>query len=96
MSGKGYSYTTLSGGPDEPVRVKVSFYLDARAWITVPGIKAGQPLLTIAFGDVSVRFGPAAEQVTEQDARIARTLADHAAIYAAEVERLSKAGTDAA
>ncbi|HXP19670.1 MAG TPA: hypothetical protein VN840_08500 [Streptosporangiaceae bacterium] len=92
MSEKGYTYTTLSGGPGEPVRVTVSFYLDDRAWIRVPGIEAGQPVLSIEHGDVLVRFGPAAGQVTGQDARIARTLAGQAAIYAAEIERLSAAG----
>jgi hypothetical protein len=103
VSEKGYTYTTLSARPGEPVVVAVSFYLDAKAWLTVPGIDAGRPRLTISHGDVSVRIGPAAEeQVTAEDARIARTLADQAAVYAAEVERLSAAsqagsgGADAA
>jgi hypothetical protein len=93
VSEKGYTYTTLSCGPGEPVRIKVSFYLDSRAWITTSGIDAGKPVLNISHGDVSVSIGPAKEQVTAEDARIARTLADQAAIYAAEVERLSRSGT---
>jgi len=70
--------------PGEPVRVTVSFYLDQRAWITVSGIDVGEPRLSIAHGDVSVRVGPSGpDAVTEQDARIARCLADQAAMYAA-------------
>jgi hypothetical protein len=101
MSGQGYTYTTLSGGPEEPVRVGVSFHLDDRAWICVAGAENGRPHLVIAHGDVSVSVGLAPDQVTAEDARIARHLADQAAEYAAEVERLSaatsmapEAGTD--
>jgi hypothetical protein len=91
----GYTYTTMSAQPGEPTRVGVSFYLDRHAWITVSGVEAGRPGLSIAHGDVSVRVGPSdPDAVTEQDARIARSLADQAATYAAEIERLS-AGNDA-
>jgi hypothetical protein len=89
----GYSYTTLSAGPGEPVRVGVSFCLDEQAWIVVCGIEAGRPHLTVEHGDVSVRFAPRSDTViTAEDARIARKLADQAASYAAEVERLSGTG----
>src|ERR1022692_1395803 len=103
MSGKGYTYTTLSGGPDKPMNITVSFYLDDRAWIRVSGAGTGRPVLSISHGEVSVNVGPAAAaRVTAQDARIARSLADLTAEYAAEVERLSTtdqaspAGADAA
>jgi len=86
----GYSYTTLSSRPGEPVRVGVSFYLDEHTWIVVPGAGSAMPHLTVSHGDVSVSISPASPgQVTGQDARIARKLAEHAAIYAAEIERLA-------
>jgi len=86
----GYTYTTLSAHPGEPVRVGVSFYLDERASIQVPGTGTDAPHLSVSHGDVLVSIGPARpDQVTEQDARIARKLAARAAAYAAEVERLA-------
>jgi hypothetical protein len=88
---EGYAYTTISARPGEPTRVTVSFYLDQHSWIAVPGIKNGKPHLNITHGEVSVSIGPSAEQVTAQDALLARTLADKAARYAAEVERLCPA-----
>jgi hypothetical protein len=89
---EGYTYTTLSSHQGEPVRVGVSFYLDTHAWVAVCGRESGQPRLTVSHGDVSVSIGPASPgQVTEQDARIARSLADQAAAYAAEIERLAAA-----
>ena len=88
---EGYTYTTLSAHPGEPVRVSVSFYLDERAFIDVCGTKPdGRPFLSISHGDVSVCIASRSDgAVTAEDARIARTLADQAATYAAEVERLS-------
>jgi hypothetical protein len=89
---EGYTYTTLSGGPDKPMNVTVSFYLDDLAWMRVVGADTGRPLLCISHGEVSVNVGPAAPGlVTAEDARIARSLADLAAEYASEVERLSTA-----
>ncbi|MDQ2873951.1 MAG: hypothetical protein M3Y33_03690 [Actinomycetota bacterium] len=94
MSG-GYSYTTLSAHEGEPVRVAVSFYLDGRAWISVPGAGTGEPHLHLSHGDVTVRVSPCAPgRVTAQDARIARELAGKAAEYAAEIERLHAACGD--
>jgi hypothetical protein len=90
---EGYTYTTLSAHQGEPVKVAVSFYLDEHAWINVCGAEAGRPHLAVSHGDVSVSIAPArADRATEQDARLARTLADQAATYAAEVERLAAAG----
>ena len=88
---EGYSYTTLSSHPGQPVRVRVSFYLDERAYIEFYGAEqGGRPFLSISHGDVSVSIGPCSDaEVTAEDARIARTLADLAASYAAEIERLS-------
>jgi len=95
MSGDGYTYTTISAGPGEPTHITVSFYLDDAAWITVYGAGKGRPQLGIAHGEVSVNIAPRAEGIgTAEDVRIARTLADKAAAYAAEVERLA-ASTDA-
>jgi hypothetical protein len=90
----GYTYTTISAHPGDPVRVGVSFYLDEHAHLMVAGAGQGSPHLHVSHGDVSASFGPACpDQVTEQDARIARSLADKAAEYAAAVERLA-AGSD--
>jgi hypothetical protein len=94
MSG-GYSYTTLSGGPHEPMRVSVSFYLDADARVTVPGMSTGKPHLAIEHGDVSVRVCPRPGGVTAEDARFAATVAEQAAVYAAELERLHTGRDDA-
>jgi hypothetical protein len=90
MSG-GYSYTTLSADRDLPVRVTVAFYLDDAAWLRVSGVGTDRPHLGVSYGDVSVTIGPVPGEVTGQDARVARRLADLAAEYAADVERLSKA-----
>ena len=95
MSEPGYTHTTLSAHPGEPVRVGVSFYLDDTSWITTAGTESGKPLLVIAHGDVSVHFCPRPGGVTAGDARLARELADQAAEYAACLERLSAANTTA-
>ncbi len=86
----GYTYTTISAGPGEPVRVGVSFYLDERG---VDRGACGRALTGRTWpsrhGDVSV--GHRARRLARsaaEDARIARELADQAAAYAAEVERL--------
>jgi hypothetical protein len=97
----GYTYTTIQAGPDEPVRIGVLCYLDDAASIRVCGQDNDRPQLWIAHGDVSVTILPTLGQVTAADARIARDLADKAAAYAAEVERLraehdAKAAADSA
>jgi hypothetical protein len=89
---EGYTYTTLSAHLGQPVRIAVSFHLDSQAWFAVPGAGTGQPHLHISHGDVSADFGPCAPgTVTAEDARIARELADKAAEYATEIERLHAA-----
>lgn len=88
MSG-GYTYTSISARLGEPTRIGVSFYLDQDAWIVVPGAGTDKPHLTIAHGDVSVSIGPRTDVITTDDAKIARNLADQAATYAAEIERLA-------
>jgi hypothetical protein len=91
---EGRTYTTLSADYGEPVRVGVSFYLDGRAWFSVPGAGTDNPHLHVSHGDVSVGFSPCVPgQVTAEDARIARELASKAAEYAAEIERLHVAST---
>jgi hypothetical protein len=87
----GYSYTTLSARPGEPVRVGVGFHLDAEAWVCVAGAESGQPQLVVSYGDVSAHFRPPPGPVTAEAAQVARRLAEVAAEYAAEVERLSAA-----
>ena len=39
------------------------------------------------------RIGPRTDEVTAEDAKIARNLADQAATYAAEIERLAASST---
>ena len=90
MSG-GYTYTSISARPGEPTRIGVSFYLDEDVWIAVAGADTDRPHLHIAHGEVSVAIGTRTEMVTAGDAKIARHLADQAASYAAEVERLAAA-----
>lgn len=93
MSG-GYTYTTISARPGEPVRVGVGFYLGQDAWIAVCGAGDDRPHLALRHGDVTVSIGPArADQVTQEDARIAQRLADQTARYAAEIGRLAAAGS---
>jgi hypothetical protein len=89
---EGYSYTTLSAHPGEPVQVGVALHLDERAWIVTCGAGKARPHLAVRLGDVAVSICPASPgNVTEDDARIARRLADEAAKYAAEIERLAAA-----
>jgi hypothetical protein len=98
----GYTYTVISAHPGEPTRIEVSFYLDDRAWISVPGAGGSRPHLHVVHEHVSVSIGPRTETVTAGDVALARQLADQAARYAAEVERLATqqqaddAGTTAA
>ncbi|MGH3155502.1 MAG: hypothetical protein ACRDNF_02830 [Streptosporangiaceae bacterium] len=87
MSG-GYTYTTITGGPEEPVRIGVSFYLDDAAHIRNYGQGGDRPMFGIQHGDVEVLFIPPHGQFSEDDVRLARELAAKAAIYAAEVARL--------
>ena len=84
----GYTFTTITGGPEEPTRIEGSFYLDDAARIRLYGLDDDRPQLGIAHGHVEVTFHPGGGRVTEDDARLARELADKAATYAAEVERL--------
>ena len=88
---EGYTYTTISAHPGEPVQVHVAFYLNQHAWLEVCG--TGKPHLAISQGEVSVSIAPACPgRVTEQDAQLARKLADQAATYAAAIKRLAAAG----
>ena len=52
------------------------------------GRGTGSPHLGISHGEVSVSISPVPGRASAEDARIARELADKAAVYAAEVERL--------
>jgi hypothetical protein len=90
----GYSYTTITSGPEEPTKIGVSFYLDDAAWIRAFGEERERPQLSIRHGQVDASFTPTLGPITEADVRIARQLADQAALYAALVERL-KAEQDA-
>ncbi len=91
MSEASYAYATITMAPDEPSRVDVSFYLNEDAWVRAHTQAADQPFLSVRLGDVSVRIAPRRDGLTKQDAKIARHLADQAALYAAEVERRSSA-----
>lgn len=95
MSEPGYTYTTVTARLGEPVRIRVSFYLDADAWICLAGAESDRPHLAVSHGGASVSIGPRADQVTAEDARIARHLAAQVDEYAAAIERLSAANTTA-
>ena len=88
---EGYAYTSISVRPGKPATVGLSLYLDGATWIEVYGAGEGKPHLNISVGDASVNIGPQPQGITAADARIARRLADKAAAYAAEVERLAAA-----
>jgi hypothetical protein len=90
----GYSYTSIVSGVNETPRIEVSFYLDDAADIRVYGLGRDQVHLTVRYGQVGVDFSPTRGRITEADTRAARELANQAAIYAADVERL-KAEQDA-
>jgi hypothetical protein len=85
---EGYSYTTITATQGEPTSINVSFHLDGHAWIFASDEGSEHPHVSIHHGKVSVRIGPHPGPVTEQDAQLARILADKTAQYAAEVERL--------
>ena len=84
----GYTFTTITGGPGEPVKIGVSFHPGDGTRIRVYGRGTGCPQLGIAHGDVEAMILPTPGRITESDARLARELASQAAAYAAEVERL--------
>lgn len=97
----GYTCTTITSGPEEPVRIGVSFYLDDAARIRVYGLDNDRPQFSITHGEVDVTFLMPHGPVTEDHARIARELADKAAVYAVDIERLraehdAKAAADTA
>jgi len=58
------------------------------SWVRAYGRDSGQPQLSIRHGSVCADVAPTPGQITEADTRAARELADQAAIYAADVERL--------
>jgi hypothetical protein len=86
---EGYAYTSISVRPGKPATVGLSLYLDGTTWIEVYGAGEGKPHLNISVGEASVNIAPQPQGITAADARIARRLADKAAAYAAELERLS-------
>ena len=88
---EGYAYTSVSVQPGKPATVGMSLYLDGATWIEVYGAEKDKPHLNIMVGEASVNICPPPQGITAADARIARRLADKAAAYAAEVERLAAA-----
>lgn len=84
----GYTYTTIVGGPEEPVRIGVTFHLDEAARIRNYSLGSDRPMFGVTHGDVEVLFALPHDQVTETDVRLACELADKAATYAAEVARV--------
>jgi hypothetical protein len=90
----GYSYTAITSAPEEPTTIGVSFHLDDTAWIRAIGQERERPQLTIRHGHVTADFAPTLGPMTDSDVRIARELAEQAALYAELVERL-KAEQDA-
>ena len=90
MTEHGYTYTTLTAKPGEPMRVHTAFYLDDTASIQlVPGVRSRRPFLSIDHGDVGVYIGPRANVTpTTQDVALIRDLAEQATALLAEVERL--------
>jgi hypothetical protein len=84
-----YSHTTIYSRPGEPTHIGVSFLLDTTAWIAAIGVGKDRCHLHIDHGDVTVNIGPIdATQLTATDVTVARRLADAAATYLAECDRL--------
>jgi hypothetical protein len=84
----GYSYTTITSGREEATRIGVSFHLDGISWVRACGLDTDRPQLDIDHGQVTARFSPVPDVISETDVRVARQLADQAALYAAAVERV--------
>jgi hypothetical protein len=90
MSEDGYTFTTITGADDKPMRITTSFHLDHRSDFYVCGAGGDRVHLSIEHGDVSVRLAPrSCEQVTTDDVRIVRRLVEAATTYLGELERLS-------
>jgi hypothetical protein len=85
----GYTYTSITSEPGQPMRIGVSFHLDRTAWIRAVGLDSERPHLTIDHGDVNAHVAPALGPITQTDAQIARELADQAALYADALQRLA-------
>jgi hypothetical protein len=85
----GYSYTSINSEPGKATRIGVSFHLDRAAWIAAVGLDSDRPHLTINHGDVTACIAPVPGPITQEGARIARELADQAALYADALQRLA-------
>ncbi|MER7506699.1 hypothetical protein AB0L05_41815 [Nonomuraea pusilla] len=87
-------YTYVTTAIDQyGTRLGISFHTPD-LWITVLGIDRQRPVLSVISGEAQMSIcttggGP----VTEQDVTLARQLADAAASYLAECERLHSART---
>jgi hypothetical protein len=85
----GYSYTTITGHTDAPMRVRTSFYLDDTAHIELIGAGTDDAYLAIVHGEVSVQIGPRANvRLTDTDVELIRRLADQSTALLAEIERI--------
>ena len=84
----GYTYTTISARPGERPGSRWRSTSTSTPGSPCPAADEGRPHLHIAHGEVSVSISPPAGTVTAEDVVIARRLADQAAEYAAEIERL--------
>lgn len=99
MSDSSYTYTTITARRGEPTRIGVSFYLGEHVRIRLYGAGTDRPHLGISQGEAWVSIAARTHGLTAVDAAIARKLADQAALYATEIERLCAAtnpGTAAA
>ena len=85
----GYTCTTITTQPGKPARIGVAFHLDHTAWIRAISLDTDRPHLTISHGEVTAHLAAPLGPITTDSARIARDLADQAALYADALERLA-------
>ncbi|MEV5709932.1 hypothetical protein [Actinoallomurus sp. NPDC052274] len=89
MTETGYTYTTITGRPGEPMTIGTSFYLDPTTSIRLYGAGDGRPFIGIDHGQVSVNIGPRSTcEITAEDVAVIRRFAQASAELLAEVERL--------
>ena len=77
-------------GPDGTAKVQSYVRLTASTWIRCCTYQDEAPILTIQDGPAEITItNPGRGEVTEEDVRFGRQLAEAVARYAAELERLA-------
>ena len=97
MSEGGYTFTTITDGLGERMRISTAFHLDARSSIRVHGAGGDHVHLSIDHGDVNVCLAPGSrERVTAEDVLAVQRLVEAATTYLGELQRLNTERADSA